>query len=119
MAGRTTGFHEQEKRILIAVETDFEDALGVAGGSAFVPEFLAAAAPEDGFATAKRISQRCFVHVRQHEHLLGVGILDDGGDEGGGIPADGGNFSFIQERHLVIPPSRRGESGCRARLKRA
>jgi hypothetical protein len=49
MAGGTGWFHEDQKCIRIAIDFDFDHFLNVAGGGAFVPEFISAAGPEDRF----------------------------------------------------------------------
>ena len=71
-----------------------------------MPEFLAAARPEDGFAGFKGHGEGFFVHVGHHQHLAGVVILNNGGDKaffivlGLNVTVDHGilyNLSFFDE----------------------
>ena len=66
----------------VAVYAQFAHALHVAGGGAFVPQFLAAAAPEVRLAGFAGLALQGFgVHPGHHEDLGGGGILDHGRDQ--------------------------------------
>jgi hypothetical protein len=78
VAGGADRIDEQEQGVAVAVNTNFADMLDVAGGSAFVPQFLAAAAPEVGFASFLSKFEGCGVHPGDHEDLLGGMMLQDG-----------------------------------------
>ena len=58
--------------------------LGVAGGRALVPVLLPRAAPEPRASRSRTCARtRLGVHPGEHEHLAGVVLLHDGGDETG------------------------------------
>lgn len=81
MAGGAGGIDEDEQDIGVAVEADFPHFLHIAGLFAFVPEFRAATAPEDGFAEFLSLGERLGIHPCYHEYLEGRGVLDDGGNQ--------------------------------------
>lgn len=78
MASWAGRIDEDEQGIAIAVHADFADALDVTGGAAFVPQFLAAAAPEVGFAAFLGEAQGVGVHPGHHENVAGGMVLDNG-----------------------------------------
>lgn len=46
-----------------------------------MPELVARSRPEPGGLLVKRSADSLFVHPSHHEHLVGVRILHDAGDE--------------------------------------
>ncbi|CAN3972971.1 Maff2 family, partial [Dysosmobacter welbionis] len=60
---------------------DGHHMLDVAGGLPLAPELLAAAGEEAGPALVNGDGQALCVHVGQGQDLLGVVVLDDGGDQ--------------------------------------
>ena len=81
MADGAAGFTLDEYGVAVAVFPDLADLDDVAGGFAFVPELLAAAAVEPGFAAGERAAQGFGVHVGEHEDFAAIGVLGNGGDE--------------------------------------
>lgn len=75
----------EDEGVLVAVGADFADGLGVAGGGAFVPNFLAAAGEIDGFADFEGLAEGFLIHPGQHEGFLGFGIDGDSGEEAVGV----------------------------------
>ncbi len=78
MAGGASRVNQDEQGVAVAVNADFLDVLDVAGGGAFVPDFLAAAAPEVGFAGFLGEAQGFGVHPGDHEDFAGGVVLDNG-----------------------------------------
>jgi len=75
------GFALDEYGIAVAVFPDLAHLDDVPRRFAFVPEFLAAAAVEPGFAAGQGAAEGFGVHVGEHEDFARVGVLGDGGDE--------------------------------------
>src|SRR3712207_7184563 len=66
------------------VQAHVADPLAVPGGLPLHPVLAPAARPVGGPAGGEGAAQRLVVHPRDHEHLAGVVLLDDGGDQTGG-----------------------------------
>ena len=82
MAGGAADLIDLEhNRIFIAVDQDLFDDLTVAGFFALLPEFAAAAGPVGGIAALKGFVPGFFVDVRQHQHIAGLVVLRDRGDQ--------------------------------------
>ena len=77
MACRPRLIHPNEQRVLITVIQDFLDALNVSRCLAFLPEFLARAAPEPCQPSLHAFPQRLGIHVCHHQHLVVAPILDN------------------------------------------
>ena len=75
------GMHSKQHGIRIAIEPDLADLHRVPAGLALFPQALPGAAEEGGAAGATRRLPGLAVHVRNHEHLAGPGVLHNGGDE--------------------------------------
>jgi len=75
------GVDTDEEGVLIAVQFDADYVEEVAAGLALGPQALAGAGVEGDTTLGHGLLIGFGVHVAQHEHLPGVGILDDGGDE--------------------------------------
>src|SRR5690242_19651512 len=73
--------HAHEQRVAVAVEGDRADVLDVAAGVALAPVLLAAAGPEGHAALGEGAAQRLVVRAAVHQHLAGVVLLDDRGDQ--------------------------------------
>lgn len=99
----------EDECVLVAVGVDFFDGLVFAGGFAFVPDFVAAAAPVDGLAEGEGHFEGGFVHVGEHEGLVGEVVDGDGWDEAifvefgceGEVLFDGGFVEAWGELDLV------------------
>ena len=83
------GADDVHEGVLLAVDPDFEQLEGFAGGLALLPQFVAGGAPEDGRAFGNRLLHRGFVGVGDEDDFLGVGVLDRDGDD---VGAAGGDF---------------------------
>src|SRR5690349_17648047 len=59
----------QQKRVLVAVDPDLDDALDLPGRLALMPEGLARAGPVPGLAGLDRAGEALLVHVRDHEDV--------------------------------------------------
>src|SRR5262249_12463801 len=71
----------QPQRVLVAVDTHLDDALGVARAFALLPQLLARAAVEPGLAAHDGLGERLGIHVRDHQHLGRPGVSDHTGDQ--------------------------------------
>src|SRR5918998_1428918 len=87
VAGRALLVDEDQQGVTVAVQPDVADPLPVSGGLALDPVLAPAARPVRGPAGGQRATQRLVVHPGDHEHLTGVVLLDDGGDQPGGVAA--------------------------------
>ena len=94
VAGAGFLFDFEEEDILVAVYEPADDALSVAAGLAFEPEFAARAAPVGHEALLERHGEGFAVHPGEHEHAAG-GALGTGGflDDYGNQPV-GGEFEI-------------------------
>jgi hypothetical protein len=88
VAGGASGGDVEQESVGIAVVANLADVLGIATGSAFAPEFLAAAAPEGGEAALQGLLERGPVHVGKHQDLAGSGVLHDGWHEATLVPVN-------------------------------
>ena len=91
----------ENEGVLVAVGADFTDGLGVAGGGALVPEFLATAGVVNGLAEFEGAAEGFLVHPGEHEGFLGGGVDGDGGEEAVGVEfgaEDGGFVGFFAVR---------------------
>src|SRR3954453_22770872 len=86
-AGRALLVDEDQQRVAVAVQPHLADPLPVSGGLALHPVLAAAARPVRRPACRQGAVQRLVVHPREHEHLAGVVLLDDGGDQPRGVAA--------------------------------
>src|SRR3712207_3482344 len=84
VAGRPLLVDEHQQRVAVAVQAHVADPLAVPGGLPLHPVLAPAARPVGGPAGGEGAAQRLVVHPRDHEHLAGVVLLDDGGDQTGG-----------------------------------
>jgi hypothetical protein len=106
MAGWSCGVNQYEECITVAIDPQFDDGLGVAAGVAFVPEFLAAAAPKDGLADLEGAAQTLGVHVGHHQHLPRGRVLYNGGDQPGVV-------KFKDGEEIVVGHKDRFLDGCK------
>jgi hypothetical protein len=88
VASWAMGLATQQDHILIAIDAGFDDFLNVAGFFAFDPDFLAAARVKGGLPGRQRLVQSLAVHPPHHQHLTGLNILDNGGDQPLGVEPD-------------------------------
>lgn len=79
MACRTLLFDEQEDRVGIAIDADFDDLLLVSALLSFSPEFAARPTVVRGTSRSASLLKRFLVHPCQHEHLMIAHILSDDG----------------------------------------
>src|SRR5262249_19911749 len=79
---RTLGLiHLDEHGVAVTVEGHGDDPLHVAGGLALNPVLPSAARPVGAPPGGQRAVQCLVVHPGQHEHLAGVVLLGDGGEQ--------------------------------------
>jgi len=81
VAGGTDRLGEDEKRVVLTVDTHGADLQKHPTGLALEPELLAGAAPETDFALAYSAQERVAVHKAQHQHGLVVHVLDNRRDQ--------------------------------------
>lgn len=91
--------HADQKRIRVTVQADFDDALHIARCRAFVPKLIPAARPEKRFPFFKSKLQGLSIHVRQHQDVAGLRILDNRRDQSTGIEF---NFICLHRLYLMI-----------------
>jgi len=82
-------------RVLVAVDSHLDNALGMTGGFAFAPEASARAAEIPGFAGGDSLLQRLRVHVGDHEHVARSRIGDDTSDEPIGVEFGRKHAAFL------------------------
>src|SRR3954454_2304317 len=87
VARRALLVDEEQQRVAVAVQPDVAHPLAVAGGLPLDPVLAAAARPVRRPPGRERAAQRLVVHPGEHQHLAGVVLLDDGGDEAGRVAA--------------------------------
>src|SRR5262245_48753463 len=109
MACRSPGIYFNQNGILIAIQTDFHDLLRVSRRLSFVPELLAAAAPEIGFAAFEREPERFLIHVSHGQDFACARVLNDGGNQ-----AVGPELCLFQNaiHRTTTPRSRRYDFAC-------
>jgi hypothetical protein len=81
MAGWSLLLHQQKKRVAVAIEPAFDEALAMARRLAFSPKRLTRARPVANLPCRKRLRERRSVHPSHHEHLTRVVLLGDGWHE--------------------------------------
>lgn len=74
-------FDAENEGILVAIGEDLVDDLVLAGGCAFVPEFLARPGVVDRLSEFEGFCKGFGGHVGEHEDLTGFVILRDSGDK--------------------------------------
>ena len=77
VAGRARGAHAEEDRVAVAVVAHLLDRHRVPRRRALVPVLLPRAAPEPRLAALARAPQRLVVHPGEHQHAVGLRVLDD------------------------------------------
>lgn len=87
-------FDFEEKGVLVAIDVEADDFLGVAAGFAFEPVLLAGTAPVVHEAGLEGGLERGWVHPGHHEDPLGGCVLDNGGDEAVGVVFQGQIHGF-------------------------
>ena len=70
---------EGEKGVLIAVDPQLDEPLGLAGGVALPPQRAARAGPVVDDAGLERRLERLGVHVRDHQHVAALRVDRDAG----------------------------------------
>ena len=81
VAGRSALDHLDHQGVAVAVGGDGHHPLDAAAGFALAPDLLAAAAPEHRPPLGDGQREGLGVHVGEGEHLFGIVILHDGGDQ--------------------------------------
>ena len=79
MAGRADGVSQNQQSIVVAIRRNANHIQEMAGGFPFGPQALFRAREEGHFAAVDRFRQRLLVHVSQHQHFTGNGMLDNHG----------------------------------------
>src|SRR5262249_12801409 len=114
-------------RILVAVDTHLDDALGGAGALAFAPERTARAAEIPSLTPLDRLPQCLRVHVGHHQQLPAGGVSGDAGDQAVGVEFRSERAAFFglvgregwAEGNFVSQDTpRRGRSGGSVTLRR-
>src|SRR5206468_72424 len=88
VAGHAVLMHLEQERVAIAVRVHAVDVLGVARRLALAPQNLARARPEMALAGPQCRIEGLAIHPGDHQHLAGLRLLDDGGNETVGPPAE-------------------------------
>ena len=81
VAGRAARGGEDQQGVAVAIGADVDEVEEIAAGLALAPRAAARAAVEGDEAVGDRRVERGAVHVAEHPHFAGGGVLDDGGDE--------------------------------------
>src|SRR4051812_2791425 len=82
VAGRAADLFDFQKHgVGIAIDVDLADVLHVAAFLAFAPQPSASAAKIHRPAARERLIPGLAVHVGDHEHLAGYGVLGNGRDQ--------------------------------------
>src|SRR5690606_36154856 len=102
VAGGPLLLDAHEERVAVAVEGGRAHVLTVAARVALAPELLAAARPEGHPSLGEGAAQRLGVHVAEHEHLTGVVLLDDRGQQPGVVETGPGD-RLIRVHRTSIP----------------
>lgn len=79
------GVNLYEKRVVVAIFGYGDDVEEIATGLALSPKLLAATAEERHDALVLGFFESFLVHVAEHEDFASVIVLDDCGDESGGV----------------------------------
>ena len=103
MAGNPGLRDQQQDRVAVAIEPQFDEALDLPGGFALAPQPVAAPAEIADAAGGERLGDRRPVHPGEHQDVPAFGVLGDGGDQAGGIEA--------QRREQIGKPGRGGWRG--------
>jgi len=75
VAGDARLIHQQQYRVGIAIQAQFNHALRLARNLTLAPQRAAAAAVITGLAGVQRLRHRIRIHPRQHQHLAGIVLL--------------------------------------------
>ena len=86
MAGRASGIDQEQERIGVAVDPEFEHTHHVAGGRPLVPQFAPATTPEMGFSGVDGRSKRIGIHPGDHQNSARLSILYHGREQTALIP---------------------------------
>jgi hypothetical protein len=70
-----------EQRVGVAIKIYLVYVLNVTGTLSFMPHFIPAPAEKPGLPAAERFRDGLFVHVSQHQHLVGSTLLYDYGHQ--------------------------------------
>jgi len=73
------GIGLDEEGVVVAVVENLDDAKHIAGGLAFGPQLLAAPAEEGHQPGGKGLLYGLGIHIAQHQHFAGLGVLDNNG----------------------------------------
>ena len=77
VTGRPVGDGLHQQGVVVAVYGHAYQIKEVAAGLTLRPEAVTAPAPEGDLPGEHRLVEGLFVHIAEHQHVLGVGILDD------------------------------------------
>ena len=81
VANGTCGMHADEQGVLVAVQLDADHGEEVTARLALGPKAFAGARVESHASFGHGLLVGFTIHIAEHEHLAGVGILDDGRHE--------------------------------------
>src|SRR3546814_20871842 len=105
MAGRTCWLRRDEQGVPIAIGTNVLHAKPVTARLALLPEPVLRAAVEGDQAGATGLLKGCIVHIAQHQHLTGIDVLDDGGDQPAMLAPVDRLRAGTSQRRTSIPPT--------------
>src|SRR5262245_8618206 len=78
VARRPLRIDSHQQRVAVTIQAQIDDSLSGARGLALVPKLLTRTAPEPGLASPQGPRQTFGVHMRDHQNLARVVVLDDG-----------------------------------------
>ena len=102
VAGGTDLIDLNQQCIAVAVQGHTLDVLHMAGGVALAPVFLTGTGPEGHAPGGERAAQSLIVHVADHQHLVGVVLLHDCGDQTFGIAPEARGDAGVEFSGIVV-----------------
>ena len=75
MAGRPVGDGLHEQGVIVAVHSDAHEVEEIAAGLTLGPETVARTAPERHLLRQQRLVVSLFVHIAEHQHVLGIRLI--------------------------------------------
>src|SRR6188472_1088373 len=103
VTGRPFLLHLEQDGVPVAVETDSAYPLAMTRGVALGPVLAPAAAPVRRPPGGHRAGQRLVIHPAEHQHLTGVVLLGDRGDEPGVGAGEPGRDSGVEVHEFSLP----------------
>ena len=85
MTGGSRGFDLQQQRITVTVNVYIAQIEVVPRSITFAPVLLSGTRPESDPALLQGAGQSLVIHVAQHQHPLGMHVLNNRGEEPRGV----------------------------------